>query len=131
MISFFNNNEIDREQWDNCIKNSPGVKPYAYSWYLDIMAPGWQALVDDYYESVFPLPGFEKYGIRYITTPIFLQQLGVFSPDKPADIFLNEFLDFLPGFYRLIDLCVGEASCVNGFKITEKTNYELDLSSPY
>jgi hypothetical protein len=131
MISYFNNNEIDREQWDNCIRNSPGVKPYGYSWYLDIMAPGWQALVDDDYESVFPLPGFKKYGIRYITTPIFLQQLGVFSPDKPADIFLNEFLDFLPGFYRLIDLCVGDASSVNGFKVTEKTNYELDLSSSY
>ncbi len=131
MIVFYNNNEIDREQWDNCIRNSPGIKPYAYSWYLDIMAPGWQALVDDDYDSVFPMPGFKKYGIRYITTPIFLQQLGVFSPDKPADLSLYEFLDFLPDFYRLIDLCVGEARLVKGFRVTGKVNYELDLNRPY
>ena len=131
MIVFYNNNEIDREQWDNCIRNSPGVKPYAYSWYLDIMAPGWQALVDDEYDSVFPVPGFKKYGIRYIATPIFLQQLGVFSPDKPADLSLHEFLDFLPDFYRLIDICVGKANRVKGFRITEKVNYELDLNKPY
>jgi len=37
MIVYHKNNEIDREQWDNCIRNSPGVSPYAYSWYLDIM----------------------------------------------------------------------------------------------
>ena len=44
MIDYLKNNEIDREQWDNCIRNSPGVKPYAYSWYLDIMAPDGKAL---------------------------------------------------------------------------------------
>jgi hypothetical protein len=131
MIVFHNNNEIDREQWDNCIRNSPGVKPYAYSWFLDIMAPGWQALVDDDYDSVFPVPGFSRFGIQYIATPIFLQQLGVFSPDKPADDSLAEFLEFLPDFYRLIDLCVGQMNHIEGFKISERTNYELDLSRPY
>ena len=89
MIVYHKNNEIDREQWDNCIKNSPGAKPYAYSWYLDIMAPGWEALVDDDYDSVFPVPGFSQFGIQYIATPVFLQQLGAFSPDKPASEFCN------------------------------------------
>ncbi len=131
MIAFYKNNEIDREHWDNCIKNSPGVKPYAYSWYLDIMAPGWQALIDDDYDSVFPVPGFKKYGIQYIATPVFLQQLGVFSPDKPAESSFSEFLDFLPDFYRLVDLCVGQVDHTTGFKITEKVNYELNLSQPY
>ena len=84
MIVYHKNNEIDREQWDNCIRILPGAKPYAYSWYLDIMAPGWQALVDDDYDSVFPVPGFSRFGIQYIATPVFLQQLGAFSPDKPA-----------------------------------------------
>ena len=42
MIVYLKNDEIDREQWDNCIKNSSVTRPYAYSWYLDIMAPGWE-----------------------------------------------------------------------------------------
>ncbi len=131
MIVFHNNNEIDREQWDNCIRNSPGVKPYAYSWYLDIMAPGWQALVDDDYDSVFPVPGFRRLGIQYIATPVFLQQLGVFSPDKPPDSSIVEFLEFLPDFYRLVDLCVAHVNHIEGFKIIERTNYELDLYTQY
>ncbi len=131
MIVYHKNNEIDREQWDNCIKNSPGVKPYAYSWYLDIMAPGWEALVDDDYDSVFPIPGFSKYGIQYVATPIFLQQLGAFSPDKPTSSVILEFLDYLPDFYRLVDLCVGQFIDYDGYKVSERVNLELDLSRSY
>lgn len=131
MIVYHKNNEIDREQWDNCIKSSPDVKPYAYSWYLDIMAPGWEALVDDDYDSVFPVPGKNLFGIQYISTPPFLQQLGAFSPDKPASKAILEFLFYLPDFYKHIDLCVGQKIDCDGYKVTEKTNFELDLSKSY
>jgi len=131
MIVYLKNHEIDREQWNNCIRNSPGVKPYAYSWYLDIMAPGWEAMVDDEYESVFPIPANKRFGIRYIATPVFLQQLGIFSPDKPASQKVLEFLDYLPDFYKLIDLCISQKVIADGFKLTQRANYELDLSKPY
>jgi hypothetical protein len=131
MIVYLKNSEIDREQWDACIMASQTNKPYAFSWYLDIMAPGWEALVDDDYDSVFPLPGFTKFGFSYITTPIFLQQLGAFSPDKPADGMISEFIDYLPEFYRFIDLCVGQKLEFRGFKVTPRSNFELNLSNPY
>jgi len=131
MIVYHKNNEIDREQWDNCIKNSPGSKPYAYSWYLDIMAPGWQALVDDDYDSVFPVPGFTRFGIQYIATPVFLQQLGAFSPDNHTAKVASEFLDYMPDFYKFIDLCIGQKTDLSGFKVFEKLNFELDLSKSY
>lgn len=131
MIVYHKHNEIDREQWDNCIKNSPGVKPYSYSWYLDIMAPGWEALVDDDYDSVFPIPGFSKFGIQYVATPVFLQQLGAFSPDKPSSKALIEFLEYMPDFYKLVDLCVGHKIDYDGYKVTEKVNFELELSKSY
>ena len=131
MIVYHKNNEIYREQWYNCIRNSPGVNPYAYSWFLDLMAPGWQALVDDDYDSVFPVPGFNRFGIQYIATPVFLQQLGAFSPDKPASEAIVEFLDYMPDFFKLIDLCVGQKIENDRYKVTEKTNFILDLSKPY
>ncbi len=131
MIVYHKHNEIDREQWDNCIRNASGVKPYPYSWYLDIMAPGWEALVDDDYDSVFPIPGLSRFGIRYVATPSFLQQLGAFSPDKPASKAIIEFLEYMPDIYRHIDLCVGQKIQIDGYKVTEKANFELDLSKPY
>jgi hypothetical protein len=131
MIVYHKNNEIDREQWDNCIRNTPGARPYAYSWYLDIMAPGWQALVDDEYDSVFPVPGFRRFGIQYIATPVFLQQLGAFSPDNHSSKAVTEFLNYMPDFYKFIDLCIGQKINISGYKISEKVNFELDLSKPY
>ena len=131
MIAYLANNEIDRDLWDTCIMNSHALKPYGYAWFLDIMAPGWQALVDDDYDSVFPLPGFSRFGIRYLATPVFLQQLGAFSPDKPSPDMVNEFLEYLPPFYRLVDLCVGQKIEHEDFSITEKVNFEIDLSHPY
>ena len=62
MIGYLKNEEIDRSKWDACLAEIPGVKPYAWSWYLDIMAPGWNALIDDDYNSLFPLPCFRKFG---------------------------------------------------------------------
>jgi hypothetical protein len=131
MIVYHKNNEIDREQWDNCIRNTPGAKPYGYSWYLDIMAPGWEALVDDDYDSVFPLPCQSLLGVQYISTPHFVQQLGAFSPDKPQDKAISEFLQYMPDIYRHIDLCVAQNVSVDGYKLTVRSNSELDLSKPY
>jgi hypothetical protein len=131
MIVYLKHDEIDKQQWDACISASPGCKPYSFSWYLDIMSPGWEALVDDDYDSVFPVPARERFGIKYIATPIFLQQLGAFSPDKSAENAIDEFLDYMPEFYRLVDLCVGQNVNYKGYSVTEKINYELDLSKPY
>ncbi len=131
MIVYLRHHEIDREQWDNCIKDSPDSKPYGYSWYLDIMAPGWEALTDDDYDSVFPVPGFTKFGIKYVATPVFLQQLGAYSPDKSPRKAINEFIEYLPDFYRLIDLCTAQRIENDKFKVTLKANYELDLSGSY
>lgn len=131
MIVYHKNDEIDREQWDNCIRNSGCLKPFPYSWYLDIMSPGWEALVDDDYDSVFPMPLFSRLGFTFIENPVFLQQLGVFSPDKPEEQALSEFLSFIPDFYRFIDLDIALKPSNHGFRITEKNSYILDLSKSY
>jgi hypothetical protein len=131
MIVYHKNNEIDRVQWDNCITNSGYGKPYAYSWYLDFMAPGWEALIDDDYDSVFPIPSYSRFGLQYASAHPFLQQLGAFSPDKPAYRAIIEFLDYMPDIYKYIDICIGQKITYPGYKVTEKNNFELNLSLPY
>ena len=131
MIVYLKNGEIDRVQWDNCIRNSSVARPYPYSWYLDIMAPGWEALIDDEYDSVFPVPSNVRFGIQYSATPAFVQQLGAYSPDKPSSESIVEFLDYMPEIFKLTDLCVGQKVEHQGYKVIEKSNFELDLSSEY
>lgn len=131
MIIYLKNKEIDREQWDNCLKSSSVISPWPYSWFLDIMSPGWEALIDDDYDSVFPIPARQRFGIKYIVTPAFVRQLGAFSPDKPSEEVVNEFLQYLPDFYKFIDLNIAPKPDNDGFKLTEKSYYKLDLTRPY
>jgi hypothetical protein len=131
MIIYLNNREIDREQWDNCLKSSSVTSPWPYSWYLDIMSPGWEALIDDDYDSVFPIPARQRFGIKYIITPAFTRQLGAYSPDKPSEEVTDEFLQYLPDFYKYIDLHVSHRTQQESFRITEKSYYRLDIDMPY
>ena len=131
MIAYLKHEEIDRNRWDSCLAEMPGVKPYAWSWYLDIMAPGWEALIDDDYASVFPLPGFRKYGFNYIATPVFLQQLGAFAPDGDEERKAEEFISFIPGSYRLVDLNIAQKIKTEKYRVTPRSNFELRLDRPY
>jgi hypothetical protein len=131
MIAYLKNEEIDRTRWDNCLAEMPGVKPYPSSWYLDIMAPGWEALIDDDYVSVFPLPVFRKYGLSYIATPVFLQQLGAFTPDGDSDRKAEEFISFIPEVYRLVDLNIAQEIKTEKYKVTPRSNFELKLDGSY
>ena len=131
MITYLRNEEIDRRRWDDSLAEMPGLKPYPWSWYLDIMAPGWHALVDDDYLSLFPLPCSRKYGYSYIATPLFLQQLGLFTADGDSARIAAEFVSFMPEFYRLIDLNIGQEIILPGFTLTPRDNFELHLARPY
>lgn len=131
MITYLKNEEIDRERWNNCLAEIHEVKPYPWSWYLDIMAPGWDALVDDDYDALFPLPRFRKYGFNYLATPVFLQQLGAFSPDIETVKKAEEFVSFLPDFFRLVDLNIAQKIETDEYKVTPRSNYELKLEVSY
>ncbi len=131
MINYLRNQEIDRNKWDGCLQDIPSGRPYPWSWYLDIMSPGWDALVDDDYLSVFPLPCKRKFGFSYIATPVFLQQLGLFTPDGDRERIAAEFVSFIPELYRLTDLCIGQEVQVPGYTLTPRYNYEMKLDKPY
>ena len=98
MIQYLENNQIDRQEWDTCIRLSAKTVPYACSWYLDIMAPGWCALVDHQYQTVFPLPTRHKMGLKYIFIPPFMQCLGLFSREHLSLTRTEEFIGFIPDF---------------------------------
>ncbi len=129
MIAYLKNEEIDRERWDNCLAEIAGVKPYPWSWYLDIMAPGWEALIDDDYATQsFRYHGFRKYGFNYIATPVFLQQLGVFTPDSDAARQSGRVhFIYTRGTYRLVDLNIAQEVKSAKYRVTPRSNFELKL----
>lgn len=123
---------IDKSRWDDCVSNSFNGNLNAYSWYLDIVNPGWCALVEDDYESVFPLPVWSRVGIKYIMQPYFTQQLGLFPRSSTTETKLAEFLNCIPSGYKYIDINLNTSNQLQlSGHTTALINLELDLKSDY
>lgn len=103
---------------------------YAYSWWLDVVSPGWEALVEDNYMAVMPLTRNRKFGFDYLFQPFFTQQLGVFSQEMLSQAKVSSFLDSIPAKYSYIDIQLNTGTCpVNSdFSCTARKNFILDLS---
>jgi hypothetical protein len=133
MIRYLENKNIDRTKWDLCIARSVNTLVYARSWCLDIASPGWDALVDDDYESVFPLPNRSKFGIRYIYQPYFVQQLGIFSGHRLTPELTQRFLDAIPPKFRFAEIHLNTFNKADpgSFTVVPRVNLELDLINLY
>jgi hypothetical protein len=133
MIKFFSHKEINKEKWDKCIGASVNRLVYGYSWYLDIICPGWDALVENEYESGFPLPHKRKFGINYIYQPYFAQQLGVFSQNHLTEELVDKFLQAIPARFRFIEIHLNTLNKVDDsrYHCEKRINHELDLIDSY
>jgi hypothetical protein len=132
VIQFLTNDTIDKSRWDDCISSAINGNLNAYSWYLDIVSPGWCALIEGEYERVFPLPVSSRVGFRYIMQPFFTQQLGLFYRSLPSKDILTRFIKSIPPEYKYIDINLNTSNRLPDNESTEDlTNIELDLISDY
>lgn len=132
MFRYLRNEEIERERWDQLVALAPNSRVYAMSWYLDRVSENWDALVWGDYQYVMPINSRRKWGITYLYTPVFCQQLGIF-PVPPEEI-QQKFMDSLRGRFRYIQIQVNSnlhPQAFEGFKISTRDNYVLPLFESY
>lgn len=82
LYKLFTRNQISPIRWDSFIATSPQRVLYAYSWYLDVVSPHWQALIleeNGVWKAVMPLPVQKKWYLSIIQQPFFCQFLGIFT----------------------------------------------------
>jgi hypothetical protein len=126
-IRHFEHKNIDFKRWDNAITNSQNMFTYAYSWYLNVVSPEWEALIGGDYEYLMPLPVKRKYHIPYIVQPFLTQQLGVFSRHEVTQEILENFIKKIP--YYSYELHLNENNEYPD--ITLLPNFVLNLNKPY
>jgi hypothetical protein len=133
MIKYLKHSEIDKAKWDACITNSSNKNIYANSWYLDVVCPTWEALIDGDYQALMPLTCNKKYGINYLYQPYFTQQLGIFGRDKLSNEKMNEFLNAIPSYYRFIEINLNINNSIQNkdFEINNLPTHLLDLNQSY
>ena len=133
MIRLFKHNKIDKVKWDDCVNKSFNGNVYALSWYLDIVHPEWDALIENDYERVMPLTCSKKFGISYMFQPFFVQQLGLFSTSELSQDDVDMFIDAIPRQYLLTQYRLNSFNKVDyeSDTIVRHRNVELDLIYDY
>ena len=133
MITYLKHDGIDKLKWDETVSRSVNGIIYARSWYLDIVSPGWEALIEDDYDTVFPLTHKRKFGIPYLYQPFFTQQLGLFSRDHLTVKLVSEFLQSIPEKFRFAEIHLNSMNKIEPGEHTleKRVNLELDLIHTY
>ena len=131
MIHFISHERIDRTAYDSCVEASSNFRIYALSWYLDAVALTWDVLVLDDYRAVMPLPRRSKYGLSYVYTPAFVQQLGVFSPHEMESEQECRFYKRAFSRYFLMDYFAHASSKCATVAWAPRTNYTLRLDKSH
>ncbi len=133
MIRYIKHKDIDKTKWDNAIEAMPNGTLYAYSWWLDIVSPNWNALIDDDYNMLMPLPTKSKYGIKYMLQPSFTQQLGIYSYNIIDKDTVEKFVAAIPKNIKKIILYINFDGFIDNknYRQTLRNYQELDLNKPY
>lgn len=136
MINYLTNEQIDKSRWDDCVAHAVNGNVYAFSWYLDIVHLGWEALVemiDGNYVTIMPITIKKKYLINYLCQPFFVQQLGVFSRQPITEETTVAFLKSIPRKYRLVEIRLNENNPLpkDAKGVEWHRNHLLDLNKEY
>jgi len=126
-IKHLKHTEIDFEKWDDCISQASNSLVYAESWYLNVVSPNWEALINGDYEYVMPLPVKRKFAASFLVQPPLTQQLGVFSKKEINEEILRKFIRKIP--YLSYHLNLNEQNeCKNA---STQPNYVLNLNKNF
>lgn len=102
MIHFVHRKKIDIKKYDACIATSLQSNLSGFSWYLDICCSKWGALILNDYEAVMPIPFRKKYGIKYVYSPLWIIQLGLYSKNENIDT--DNFIEVLQSNFKFTEL---------------------------
>lgn len=133
MIRYLKNSQIDKPRWDECIIEAKNGLVYAQSWFLDIVSPEWEALIEDDYEFLMPLPAKRKLIFSYLIQPRFTQQLGVFSKSEISQEKVQQFVKAIPlkFIWRDINFNNNDINAFSGNNFQFRKNFELSLDMDY
>ncbi|MEO7265537.1 MAG: GNAT family N-acetyltransferase [Ferruginibacter sp.] len=133
-IKYVSYHDLDKQKWDDCIASSVNGLIYAKSFFLDAVAAQWDAVILNDYEAVMPVCCKQKWGIKYLYQPAFIQQGGIYfkmnlAQDIPFLFFITLHKHF--AFAEINLNYANPAVTLPGFTFRGRNNYIIDLKRSY
>jgi len=133
-IKYIEHKDLDFQKWNKCISSSINGTIHAYSWFLELTCDYWDALIEDDYASVMPLPIYKKGKYEIISQHYFQKSLGLYSGSTMRTGLLKLFMDAIPKKFKYYKITVNKFVSINGCENLHDGYYqsfELDLISNY
>jgi hypothetical protein len=131
-LTYLKHSEINKVRWDEALKSFPNALVYATTWYLDTVTnDNWDAIVSEDYLWIMPIPLKKKLGVKYLPTPLFTQQLGIFGPEKVSTELSNHFFKLVNEKCAFIEFQINfnnESPDLEGYEKRSRTNLVLNLN---
>ena len=120
MIRYLKHSEINPEKWNQAVRNSLFSTIFVEYELLDLLTDSdtWDALVKDDYEAVMPLPYRKKGVLKYVYTPFFIPQMGIFSEYEILPDEIEDFFSAVSKHYLLADIVLNEKLDVENRNMT-------------
>ncbi len=133
MIRFLKHSEINPEKWNKAVCNSLFSTIFVEYEMLDLLtAPDtWHALVQEDYEAVIPLPTRKKGVLKYVYTPFFMPQMGIFSEREITSEETDAFLKEISKNCVLADVLLNEKNGIRKPHDTNFVSHTLSLQPDY
>lgn len=133
MIRYLSHSEIDPAKWNRAVHNSVLPTVFAEFDMLDLLTgpDTWDALVMQHYEAVMPIPYRKKGMLKYVYTPFFLPQMGIFSAHELSAKEIDRFLEEVSRRYILADILLNEMMERQKIYNDYFVSYLLELKRPY
>lgn len=136
MIRYLKHSEIDSEKWNQAVRNSLSPNVLVEYELLDLLTGDetWHALVDDDYQAVMPLPTRQKGVLKYVYTPFFLPQMGIFYQQEISMSVYGRFFEEISKYYVLADVLLNEHNAWDCAELDFQphfVSYTLSMHLPY
>ena len=120
---------IDRVKWGQMLNASPQNNLFCQSWYLDICAEKWDALIWGDYEAGFPLPISITAGVEFLHLPFFVRQLNILGKSDNGK--WNQLLTYIQKEFKRVDISISHEANSAEEGLPTNVHQELNLSEGY
>lgn len=104
MIKYVKRKEINDNQWNKTVTKAANGLPYFFTWHLDSCCEDWDALIEENYAFIMPLPYNNKLLIaKQLFQPLLTQQLGIIGDRLTANV-AEQFLKNIPSSFKYINI---------------------------
>lgn len=126
---------FEQNKWNGCVHYAMNGVPYGYTWFLDAVSKDWIGVVENDYESVFPL-FYRKnlFGKKIIYTPPVVPISGIYSVNMMSPARVENIIKAIPPDFRLDELeffGYRSTNTINGFENSPMELSTMFLNKPY